>query len=101
MEDLGRQECRVDGLTIGAEVDEAADLVLELADVAGPGGVLEGAEGVDGDALAAIVGVLLAGAYACLADHFDHSLRSIEQAERYLGVPVVGSIGQQRRGLLV
>ena len=52
-------------------------------------------------ALAAIVGVLLAGAYACLADHFDHSLRSTEQAERYLGVPVVGSIGQQRRGLLV
>lgn len=50
--------------------------------------------------VAAAVGLLLAVAYAFLADHFDHTFRSIGDAERYLGVPVVGSIGRHRYGLL-
>ena len=50
--------------------------------------------------IAASVGLLLAGAYAFLADHFDHTLRTIEETERYLGVPVAGSIAKCRPGLL-
>lgn len=50
--------------------------------------------------LAAGVGVLLSIAYAFLADHFDHTFRSIGDAERYLGVPVVGSIARHRYGLV-
>ncbi len=42
--------------------------------------------------IAACVGLLLAVAYAFVADHFDHTFKSIEEAERYLGVPVVGSV---------
>jgi uncharacterized protein involved in exopolysaccharide biosynthesis len=42
--------------------------------------------------IAAVVGLLLAVAYAFLADHFDHTLNSIEDSERYLGLPVVGSL---------
>ncbi len=42
--------------------------------------------------IAAVVGLLLAVAYAFLADHFDHTLNSIEESERYLGLPVVGSL---------
>jgi uncharacterized protein involved in exopolysaccharide biosynthesis len=50
--------------------------------------------------LAAGVGLLMALAYAFLADHFDHTFRSIQDAEQYLGVPVVGSISRRRHGLL-
>ena len=50
--------------------------------------------------VAAGVGLLLAVAYAFLADYFDHTLRSIQQVERHLGVPVIGSISKYRRGLL-
>ncbi len=50
--------------------------------------------------IAAGVGVLLATAYAFLADHFDHTLRTTEEAERYLGVPVVGSVARRGRTLL-
>lgn len=46
------------------------------------------------------VGVLLAFAYAFMADHFDHTFRTIGEAEHYLGVPVVGSIGRHRSGLV-
>ena len=35
-----------------------------------------------------------------LADYFDHTLRSIEETERYLGIPVVGSIGKYPSGIL-
>lgn len=49
---------------------------------------------------AAVVGILLAVAYAFLADFFDHTLYSIEETERYLGIPVVGSIGKCRGGIL-
>lgn len=50
--------------------------------------------------IAAAVGLLLAVAYAFMADHFDHTFRSIDDAEQYLGVPVVGSIGRYRSGLV-
>ncbi len=50
--------------------------------------------------LAALVGLLLATAYAFAADYFDHTLRSIEETERYLGVPAVGSVGKHGQGLL-
>ncbi|UCD28474.1 MAG: hypothetical protein JSV03_15545 [Planctomycetota bacterium] len=50
--------------------------------------------------IAAVVGLLLAMAYAFLADHFDHTLGSIEETERYLGVPVIGSIEKGGKGLL-
>ncbi|NLX13409.1 MAG: hypothetical protein GXY44_07125 [Phycisphaerales bacterium] len=42
--------------------------------------------------IASCVGLLLAVVYAFVADHFDHTFKSIEDAERYLGVPVVGSV---------
>jgi len=50
--------------------------------------------------IAAIVGMFLAVAYAFLADHFDHTLQSIEETERYLGVPVMGSIRRYGNNLL-
>ena len=42
--------------------------------------------------IALAAGLVLALVYAFLADHFDHSIKSIDGAERYLGVPVVGSV---------
>lgn len=50
--------------------------------------------------VAALVACLLAVAYAFMADHFDHTFRSINDAERYLGAPVIGSINRHRQGLL-
>lgn len=50
--------------------------------------------------LAAVVALLMGVAYAFVADYYDHTFRSIAEAERYLGVPVVGSIGTRRKGLL-
>lgn len=44
-----------------------------------------------------IVGVLLALTYLFLADYYDHSVRSTEEVERYLGVPVLASVGRQIR----
>lgn len=52
-------------------------------------------------AVAIIVSLLLGIAFAFLADHFDHTLRSSIEAERYLGVPVVGSIKKRGRRLIV
>ncbi|MFH1420131.1 MAG: hypothetical protein ABII12_17805 [Planctomycetota bacterium] len=52
-------------------------------------------------AAALIVSILLGAALAFLAEHFDHSLRSIGEAERYLGVPVLGSVKKRGRGLVV
>ncbi len=52
--------------------------------------------------LAALVVSLLVGvALAFLADHFDHTLRSTGDAERYLGVPVLGSVKRRGRSLVV
>ena len=44
---------------------------------------------------------LLGVAFAFFLDHFDHTLRSSFEAERYLGLPVLGSIKKRGRGLVV
>lgn len=46
------------------------------------------------------VSLLIAVAAAFLADHFDHTIRTIEQAERYLGLPVIGSVSRRGRTIL-
>lgn len=46
------------------------------------------------------VGLILAIALAFLGDHFDHTFRTIEDAERYTGLPVVGSVSKQGRTIL-
>lgn len=51
--------------------------------------------------VAVAVSLLLGIAFAFLADHFDHTLRSSIEAERYLGVPVVGSVKRRGRRLIV
>jgi capsular polysaccharide biosynthesis protein len=51
--------------------------------------------------VALVVSLLLGVALAFLADHFDHTLRSISEAERYLGVPVLGSVKRRGRSLIV
>lgn len=51
--------------------------------------------------VALIVSVFLGVAAAFLADHFDHTLRSGTDAERYLGLPVLGSIRKRGRRLVV
>jgi uncharacterized protein involved in exopolysaccharide biosynthesis len=50
--------------------------------------------------LAVIGGLILALIYAFSADHFDHSLKSIDDAERYLGVPVLASIPKLGRRMI-
>ncbi len=52
-------------------------------------------------AVAIAVSLLLGIAFAFLADHFDHTLRSSIEAERYLGVPVLGSVRRRGRRLIV
>jgi capsular polysaccharide biosynthesis protein len=42
--------------------------------------------------IAAIGGLILALVYAFMADHFDHTIKSIDDAERYLGTPVLASV---------
>jgi len=46
--------------------------------------------------IAAVGGFILAMVYAFLADHFDHSIKSIDDVERYLGVPVLASVPRIR-----
>ncbi len=48
-----------------------------------------------------VVSLLLAFAYAFLADHFDHTLRSIHEVERYLGTQVLGSVSKTGRRIVV
>ncbi|MFQ5430667.1 MAG: hypothetical protein ACE5E1_10190 [Phycisphaerae bacterium] len=43
---------------------------------------------------------LLGIALAFFLDHFDHTLRSSIEAERYLGLPVLGSVKKQGDGLV-
>jgi len=52
-------------------------------------------------AVAVAVSMLIGLALAFLADHFDHTLRSVGEAERYLGVPVLGSVKRRGRRLVV
>ncbi len=51
--------------------------------------------------IAFIVSSLLGIAMAFLADHFDHTLRSSIEAERYIGLPVLGSVKKRGRSLIV
>ncbi len=44
---------------------------------------------------------LIAVALAFFLDHFDHTLRSSVEAERYLGLPVLGSVKKHGRGGLL
>lgn len=52
-------------------------------------------------AVAFAVSLLLGIAFSFMADHFDHTLRSSGEAERYLGVPVLGSVKRRGRSLIV
>jgi capsular polysaccharide biosynthesis protein len=51
--------------------------------------------------VALAVSVLIGVAGAFLVDHFDHTLRSTGEAERYLDLPVLGSVKQRGRRLIV
>ncbi len=42
--------------------------------------------------IACVAGIVLSLVYAFLADHFDHTIKSVDDAERYLGTPVLSSI---------
>lgn len=50
--------------------------------------------------IAGVSGLVLALVYAFLADHFDHSIKSIDGAERYLGTPVLASVPKLGRGMI-
>jgi len=50
--------------------------------------------------VAIVAGSVLALAYAVLADHFDHSLKGIDSAERYLGSPVLASVPKLGRRII-
>ena len=45
-------------------------------------------------------GLILSLIYAFSADHFDHSLKSIDDAEQYLGVPVLASVPKLGRRMI-
>jgi capsular polysaccharide biosynthesis protein len=50
--------------------------------------------------IAAVSGLILALVYAFVADHYDHTIKSIDDAERYLGVPVLGSVPKLGRHII-
>ena len=50
--------------------------------------------------IAAMAAVTLAMIYAFLADHFDHTIKSVDDAERYLGVPVLASVPKLGRRII-
>ena len=50
--------------------------------------------------LACIAGLVLSLVYAFLADHFDHTIKGIDDAERYLGTPVLGSVPKLGRKII-
>ncbi|MDD4889320.1 MAG: hypothetical protein PHU85_05270 [Phycisphaerae bacterium] len=47
--------------------------------------------------IASVVAVLLALTYVFLADFYDHTVKSTEDVERYLGVPVLASVSKAVR----
>jgi len=47
-----------------------------------------------------IVGLLIGTAWAFLADSYDHTVRTIDQAERYLGKPVIVTIPNVHGGII-
>jgi capsular polysaccharide biosynthesis protein/chaperonin cofactor prefoldin len=50
--------------------------------------------------IAVVGGVVLALIYAFLADHFDHTIKSVDDAERYLGTPVIASVPKLGRRII-
>jgi uncharacterized protein involved in exopolysaccharide biosynthesis len=50
--------------------------------------------------LGVIGGFILSLIYAFSADHFDHSLKSVDDAERYLGIPVLVSVPKLGRRMI-
>ena len=50
--------------------------------------------------VAVTAGLVLALVYAFLADHYDHSLKSIDEVERYLGLTVLASVPKLGRGVI-
>ena len=50
--------------------------------------------------IACVSGLVLALVYAFLSDHFDHTLKSVDDTERYLGVPVLASVSKLGRGII-
>lgn len=50
--------------------------------------------------IACIGGLILALVYAFMADHFDHTIKSVDEAERYLGAPVVASVPKMGRRII-
>ena len=50
--------------------------------------------------IACVGGLVLALVYAFLSDHFDHTLKSVDDTERYLGVPVLASVSKLGRGII-
>ncbi len=49
----------------------------------------------------AIAALLLALGYAFVADYYDHRFKTVEQAERYLDLPVLGSVQNLGRKIIV
>ncbi|EMG37778.1 hypothetical protein PCS_01428 [Desulfocurvibacter africanus PCS] len=47
--------------------------------------------------LGVITGLVLAFSLACIREIFDHTFKTPEQVERYLGLPVIGSIPENKR----
>ncbi len=48
----------------------------------------------------AVAGVILSLIYAFLADHYDHSLKGMDDVERHVGVDVLASIPRYRRRII-
>ena len=47
-----------------------------------------------------IVGLLFSVAYCFTADYLDHRFKTVEQAEQYLDLPVLGSVGDLGRRII-
>lgn len=52
-------------------------------------------------AVGAFVALLLALGYAFTADYYDHRFKTVEQVEEYLDLPVLGSVQNLGRGIIV
>lgn len=50
--------------------------------------------------IAAVAGLVLALVYAFLSDHFDHTIKSIDDAERHVGAPVLASVPKLGWGII-
>ena len=52
-------------------------------------------------AVGAMVALLLALGYAFIADFYDHRFKTVEQVEEYLDLPVLGSVQNLGKGIIV